>query len=320
MKKNIIAILILITMLCGLLTGCSAKKADNEDKITIVTTTFSSYDFVRHIIEGVDNVEVINLLKPGIDSHSYSPSPRDYITINESDLFIYVGGDMELWIEEADDTITLDDTKMFSLMDFVSLEEHMEIDGSEEHHHEEGHEHEEEHAFAEHVWTSLTNAKIIMNEITELICSIDKDNENKYIENKDKYIAEIEAVRLEIENVINNAKIKHLVFGDKMPMQYFISEFGLNVSAAYSGCSTETEPSANTISYLVDLVKTENIPVVLYIELSEGQVAKTIANEAGVEAMQIQTLHNISKNDFDNGETYVSLMKRNVDVLKKALY
>ena len=320
MKKNIIAILILITMLCGLLTGCSAKKADNEDKITIVTTTFSSYDFVRHIIEGVDNVEVINLLKPGIDSHSYSPSPRDYITINESDLFIYVGGDMELWIEEADDTITLDDTKMFSLMDFVSLEEHMEIDGAEEHHHEEGHEHEEEHAFAEHVWTSLTNAKIIMNEITELICSIDKDNENKYIENKDKYIAEIEAVRLEIENVINNAKIKHLVFGDKMPMQYFISEFGLNVSAAYSGCSTETEPSANTISYLVDLVKTENIPVVLYIELSEGQVAKTIANEAGVEAMQIQTLHNISKNDFDNGETYVSLMKRNVDVLKKALY
>ena len=149
--------------------------------------------------------------------------------------------------------------------------------------------------------------------------NIDTANKDLYTKNAEEYVAKIEEVRLKIEDIVNNKKRNRLVFGDKMPMQYFLNEFGLEASAAFSGCSTETEPSTKTVTYLINKVKEEKIPVVLYIELSTGKSAKSIAAEAGVEAMQIQTLHNVSKDDFEAGETYVSLMNRNLKVLEKAL-
>lgn len=306
-------LLLFICSFCVLLSACGSKKEENSDEnITIVTTTFSSYDFIKHIIDGVNNTEVICLLKPGVDSHSYSPSPKDYITINNSDLFIYVGSSVEPWITDSG-ILTLEDDQKYALMDLVNLEEEMEIDGAEEH------EEEDEGAFAEHVWTSLDNANEIIEKLAGIIAGMDKENEAVYLENAEKYVREIAGVKQEIKEIVENADNKHLVFGDKMPMQYFINEFGLEVSAAFDGCSTETEPSVATIAYLTDVVKSEQIPVVLYIELSEGNIAKTIANETNTEALQIQTLHNISETDFNNGETYVSLMRRNIDVLKKAL-
>ena len=148
---------------------------------------------------------------------------------------------------------------------------------------------------------------------------IDSENSNTYKENADKYITKIKEVDSKIQNIVDNKVRERLIFADKMPMQYFIEYYNLKVSAAFNGCSTDTEPSAKTIAYLEDKVRKENIPVILYIELNPGKVAKTIANETGTEAMQIQTLHNISLDDFKNGETWVSLMTRNIDVLKKAL-
>ena len=155
---------------------------------------------------------------------------------------------------------------------------------------------------------------------------MDKENAEAYRVNADNYVNEIKLVQSEIRECVDNRVRDRLVFGDKMPMQYFLDEFGLTASAAFTGCSTETEPSAATIAYLVDKVKNEGIPVVLYIELNTGKVTSLIASEvnsetgSNVESMQIQTLHNVSKDDFENGETYVSLMRRNLDVLKKALH
>lgn len=150
---------------------------------------------------------------------------------------------------------------------------------------------------------------------------IDSENAEKYKENSKNYISQIEQVKEQIQEVVDNRVRNRLVFGDKMPMQYFIEEYNLEVSAAFSGCSTDTDPNSRTIANLINIVKEENIPVVLYCELGLGKVAKTIATEAqnGAEVMQIQTLHNISKADFENGETWVSLMTRNIEVLKKAL-
>lgn len=316
--KKIISFISICAIILSL-TGCATTNTKNE-KLNIVTTTFSTYDFVRQIAG--DNVNLICLLNPGEDTHSFEPTPQDIIKINNADLFIYVGGEMESWIEKTKNSITLEENKMCSVMDFVTLLEEKEIDGAEEHHHDEEHEeehHEDEIEYNEHVWTSLDNSIKIINSISNTICSIDSKNKDIYESNAKSYIKEIEDLKKEIEEIVENASRKKLVFGDKMPMQYFIEEFGLEVSAAFSGCSTETEPSASTISYLVNVVKEEKIPVVLYIELSSGKVADIIAQETGVKAMRIQTLHNISKEDFNNGETYVSLMRKNINVLKEAL-
>ena len=161
----------------------------------------------------------------------------------------------------------------------------------------------------------------MVNALEEYMEKIDNSNSKKYKENAQKYVAQIEEVDNKIRQIVDNKKRETLIFADKMPMQYFINYYNLKVSAAFNGCSTETEPSAKTIAYLQNKVKEEKIPVVLYIELNPGKVAKTIADEAGsgCEAMQIQTLHNISLDDFNNNETWVSLMTRNIDVLKKAL-
>ena len=155
--------------------------------------------------------------------------------------------------------------------------------------------------------------------LSEQFCNLDNENKDIYEKNAENYITKIDDLRTRIQEIVNNKKRDRLVFGDKMPMQYFLNEFGLTASAAFNGCSTEAEPSIKTITYLINKVKEENIPVVLYIELSTGKTAKSIANETGAKVLQIQTLHNISKDDFKNGETYVSLMERNLQVLKEAL-
>ena len=155
--------------------------------------------------------------------------------------------------------------------------------------------------------------------LKEKVIELDPENKEKYLANAESYINQIKDVDSKIQEVVDNKVRDRLVFGDKMPMQYFMNYYKLKVSAAFSGCSTETEPSAATIAYLEKLVKEEKIPVVLYIELNNGRVANTIADETGAKAMQIQTLHNVSLDDFSAGETWVSLMTRNLVVLKQAL-
>ena len=203
--------------------------------------------------------------------------------------------------------------------------DHDHEDEDEDEHHEEGEEHEEheheheEGAFDEHIWTSPENAIKMVNSLEKAMEKIDSENSNTYKENADKYIAQIKDVDSKIQNIVSHRVRDRLIFADKMPMQYFIDYYKLEVSAAFDGCSTEIDPSAKTIAYLQNKVKEEKIPVVLYIELNPGRVAKTIADETGAKAMQIQTLHNVSLDDFNNGETWVSLMTRNIEVLKEAL-
>ena len=329
--KKVVLIIIVVAIVATagffIVKGDNNKNEDNT-KIKVVSSNFASYDFLRAIIGDNENVELIFLLGPGKDAHSYDPTAQDLIKIQNADLFVYIGGEMEKWSGKVLDSLEDSDNKIICIADDIETIEEKEVDGAEE---EEEHDHEhkdnehdgehEEGAFDEHIWTSPANAIKMVQTLEKAMEEIDSENANKYKENSEKYIDQIKEVDKKIQNIVDNKKRDRLVFGDKMPMQYFVDYYKLKVSAAFNGCSTETEPSASTIAYLENVVKEEKIPVVLYVELNPGKVARTIATEVenGCEAMQIQALHNVTLDDFQNGETWVSLMERNVDVLKKAL-
>lgn len=309
---SILLIAIIVSIIILTFYSGNINKKEETGKIKVVVTNFVAYDFVRQIAG--DKAEVTMLVSPGVESHSYDPTAQDLSVIQNADLFIYIGGDIEQWADKVLNSTDLSDVKLLCLLDTVDLIQTEHIDGAENHEH-----HHEEVEFDEHIWTSPANAIKMVEGIEKIISEIDKDNSTTYKQNSQKYISEIKDVQNKIQEIVDNKVRDRLVFADKMPMQYFIHEFGLDVSAAFSGCSTETEPSSGTIAGLIDTVKKEKIPVVLYIELSTGNIAKTISEETGCEMMQIQSFHNVTKNDFENGETYVSLMTRNLDVLKKAL-
>ena len=313
--------ILLIVLACAIVIGLgyalfrsSDKKGVDSSKLQLVSSNFASYDFLRAIVGDNENVEITFLLGAGKDTHSYDPTAGDLIKIQNADLFVYIGGDSENWADKVLESIENSKVKTICISDFVDKEVEEEIDGAEE-------DEEEEGSFNDHIWTSPSNAIKMVEALEKELEQIDPENAESYKQNAENYIAQIKDVDSKIQEVVDSKVREKLVFGDKMPMQYFINYYGLKVSAAFSGCSTETEPSASTIAYLEKLVKEEKIPVVLYIELNNGRVANTIADEAGdgCEALQIQTLHNVSLDDFNNGETWVSLMTRNIDVLKKAL-
>lgn len=316
-KISLVILLIVIILLIGFIIfgNGKGKTIENSDKIKIVASNFASYDCLRAIIGNNENIELIFLIGPGKDAHGYDPTAQDLITIRNSDLFVYVGGKMEEWSEKVLESVDNTHLKSICISNDIETINEQEIDGVEKQHEE------LEGSFDEHIWTSPKNTITIVNTLEKAIREIDNANSNTYSENAKNYIQQIKEVDEKIQDIVDNRVRDRLIFADKMPMQYFINYYGLKVSAAFPGCSTDTEPSASTIAYLEKKVKEDNIPVVLYIELNEGNVARTIANEAGKEcqAMQIQTLHNISKQDFENGETWVSLMNRNIDVLRKAL-
>lgn len=329
-KKIILVVILIVIILAGIIFGLniSGKNKTNSNKIKVTASNFASYDFLRAIIGDNDNIELTFLLGAGKDAHSYDPTAQDLVTIQKSDLFVYVGGEMESWSDKVMSSLDTGTTKVICVADDVDTMDEKDVDGAEKYQPTEeelaaeaagltDHSHEMD----EHIWTSPKNAKKMVEILEESMEEIDPENASKYKTNAENYISQIEKVDSEIQEIVDNRVRDRLIFGDKMPMQYFIDYYGLEVSAAFKGCSTETEPSAQTISYLVEKAKSEKSPVILYIELSDGKVAKTIAEEVGngCEAMQIQTLHNLSKTDFDNGETWVSLMERNLDVLKKAL-
>ena len=306
-KRNIL--IFLIAIFCLILTGCGKEKSDS--KYTIISTSFPGYDFARAIVKESD-VEVKMLLSPGSETHSYEPTPQDIIDISNCDIFIYIGGESDSWIEDVLDDIDKDKTKIIKLMDLVDVVEEEYIDGMEK-------DKNDEIELDEHVWTSPVNAMKIVNKLKDEIISIDQDNSDLYEENANSYISEINSIDLQIKDIVSNSKRKELVFGDRFPIRYFTDLYGITYYAAFKGCSEQSEASAKTITFLIDKVKSNEIPVVLKIELSNGGIANAIAEETNTKVLEFHSAHNITQKDFDNGITYVDIMKRNIEVLKEAL-
>lgn len=306
-------------------TGCgrqpnaadTTEAIGKEDPISIVTTIFPPYDFAKEI--GGNKVEVTMLLSPGVESHSYEPTPQDIIKINESDLFIYVGGESDAWVEGITDSLDKS-VRTLTLMDCVEVveEEHVEGMQAEAENAETGTE-AEEPEYDEHVWTSPRNAELIVQKIAEELCVIDTSNATSYTENGKQYNNKLEKLDKEYQEAVAHAARKELIFGDRFPFRYFVDAYGLTYYAAFPGCSSETEPSAATIAFLIDKVKQDNIPVILYLELSNHKIADAIAEATGVQTAMLHSCHNISKDEVEQGATYLSLMQQNLEVLKGAL-
>jgi zinc transport system substrate-binding protein len=280
-------------------------------KITVTATIFPPFDFVRAIAG--DRVNLSMLLPPASESHSFEPTPRDIITVQNSDVFIYVGGDSDAWVERILGSMDTSAMTIVSLMDIVDVVEEEVVEGMEEE------AEEEEAAYDEHVWTSPQNAALIVGAIADTLCGVDAANAEFYRRNADAYISEINGVDAAFQAEVDNAVRKTIVFGDRFPFRYFAERYGLSYFAAFPGCSTETEASAATVAFLIDKIRAEKIPVVFHIELGNERMADTIAEETGAEKLLLHACHNISKRDFEGGVTYVDLMKQNVDNLRRAL-
>ena len=327
MRKNMSKIFLVMLVLMMLLTGCNNENINNEDgTLKVVTTIFPSFDFARAI--GADNVSLSMLIKPGGETHSYEPSPKDITDIQNSDLFIYVGGEGERWVETILESMDTSEMTIIRLMDYVNVVEEEIVEGMEHDHEDHEHEdhdhseeehHEDEHAYDEHIWTSPANAMMLVEKITEVLVSIDPENKETYEANRDAYISEINSVHEEFKLVVIEANRDTLVFADRFPFRYFVEEYGLKYSAAFPGCATETEPSAKTVAYLIDKVKLENIPVVFYIEFSNQKMADTIIEETNAIKLEFHSAHNVSLEDFNAGKTYVDIMRQNINNLKEAI-
>ena len=320
MKRNakiVVALVVTLLVILGVVVGVS--KRNSVEKIAVVATNFPAYDFVRAVAD--DKAEVKMLVKPGAETHDFEPSPGDIIDIQKSKLFVYTGGESDEWIEDVLDDIDAGKVKMLKMMDAVKVVEEEVVSGMEGDEHDNEHEHHDEGKteYDEHVWTSLRNASKIVESIKEELVKISPENREEFEQNAKKYTEKLAELDRKFREIVEAGERKVVVFGDRFPLRYFVDDYGLEYYAAFPGCSEQTEASSRTVAFLVDKVKTEKIPVVFAIEMGNGELARTIANEAGAKVLTFNALHNVSLDDFKNGRTYVEMMEENLDVLEEAL-
>ena len=308
----------------------SGENGRSEERISVVTTIFPPYDFVREIAG--NRVELKMLLKPGEESHSYEPTPQDIIAIQESDVFIYTGGENDVWVEDILSSMPEGGRLTLRMIDCVDTVEEEHVEGMKE---SPGHDHDDHdmdpdggeagedthsvHEIDEHVWTSPVNAALIVERIKEVLIQADPSGEAVYEENAAAYEEELAKLDREFRDVADHARRKLLIFGDRFPFRYFADEYGLDYYAAFPGCAGDTEPSAATMAFLIDKVKEEKVPAVLKMELSNDDIANAIAEATGTEVKVFYSCHNLSAEDFESGETYLSMMQKNVETLKEVL-
>lgn len=297
--------------------GCVAVEVpDAEQKLSVITTIYPAYDFARQVFG--DTAEVTLLLKPGTESHTYDPSAKDIVNINNCDLFIYNGGESDQWVSSILDGA--DDINTLRMMDVVELREEEHTEGMQTEHDHEEHDHEhEEDVYDEHIWTSPRNAIDIVAAVAAKACAISPENSEIYDQASGDYITRILSLAVSFDELLADEE-RYFIFGDRFPLLYFFEEYDLNYYAAFPGCGSNVEPSAQTISFLLDkLAGDDVVPAVFTIELSSGQIAATLAEDSGLDVYEFHACHNITADDFAAGETYVSLMERNYEMLKTVL-
>ncbi len=340
--KKITALLLALFMLVGALAGCGKQNDTNQtDKLSIVTTIFPEYDWVREILgEKADNAEITMLLDNGVDLHSYQPTADDIVKISDCDLFIYVGGESDEWVEDALRNAANRNMKVINLLevlgDSVKTEEIVEGMQEEEHEHEDAEEHEHEDAHAhedaeeheheeetdEHVWLSLKNAKMLVRVISKALQELDPDSKDIYAANADAYVKKLSALDAEYQAAVDAASNKTILFGDRFPFRYLVDDYGLRYYAAFVGCSAETEAGFETISFLAKRVDELKLPCVLTIEGAQHKIAETVVRNTTAKNQRVLTMDSMqstTSKDVKNGTTYLSVMEKNLSVLKEAL-
>ena len=315
--RKLLALITAVTLVLGL-CACSSESSyfeSDSTKLKIISTVFPPYDLAKHIAG--DNAEIKILLPPGSEAHTYEPTAKEIIAIQNCDIFLYIGAENEQW---ADKLINSNDTskvKIVKLIDCVpTLSEEDEEEHEDEHNH---HDHDHEHETDEHIWTSPKNARLMLSAVYNAICEVDPKNSKTYTENKDAYDEQLADLDNDYKTAVDNAKNKTIVLADKFPFRYLAHEYGLDCYAAFSSCSDESEPSVSTMIKLTKRIREDNVPVVYYLEFSSTKIADTLCDETGATKLMLHSCHNVSKQDIENNVSYVDLMKQNLENLKVAL-
>lgn len=312
-----ISLLTAILYIAFVFSACSIPRYNDdtkEDKLKIVTTIFPQYDFARQI--GKEKISLKMLVTPGGESHSYEPSPQDIIAVKECDIFICAGGESDIWSNVILDSIEAENIKVIKMMECVDIVEEEISNGMTE---KLPIANEDETEYDEHVWTSPKNAKKISEAIAKAMISADKENEDFYRSNFDDYSKKLDKLDKDFRNAVSKAANKTVVFGDRFPFRYLFDEYGLNYYAAFPGCSTDSDVSAKTMMFLIRKINENEISSVFYIEFSARKIADTISSETGAEPLLFHSCHTVSRDDFENGITYIDLMCKNLEHLKRGL-
>ena len=329
-----------VMFLFCLLSGCGRAESGEEPgdgeggrKLKVAATLFPYYDFVRQVAG--DQVELSLVIPAGMDSHSFEPTPKDIRIMQEADVIIANGGAMEHWVDQVVDSFDREDQTVVIMMDHVDAVEEEIVEGME--HSDEGHGHVHVHEdgeedghleedesqyeieYDEHIWTSPVNAMRMVDVLAETLTEWDPDHGAMYQAGAAAYLEELERLDKEFREVRDSAVHDMIVMGDKFPLRYFADTYGLRYRAAFSGCSSDTEPSARTIAYLIDKVKEEGLPVIYYLELSSHRVAEIIGEETGAVPLLFHSCHNVTRRQFEEGVTYLELMEQNVKNLWEGL-
>lgn len=328
--KKFLSIIIAAAMSAGLITACNSttneSAEDSAQNVSIVTTIFPEYDWVMNVLgENPSDAEVTMLLDNGVDLHSFQPTADDIMKIASCDLFIYVGGESDEWVEDALAEAVNEDMVVINLLDVlgdtVVEEEIVEgMEGEEE----EGEEGEEEEGpeYDEHVWLSLRNAAVLTRAIADAIESIDEENAEVYEANAEAYINELNALDEEYASAVEEAQGDTLLFGDRFPFRYMTEDYGLNYYAAFVGCSAETEASFETIMFLAGKVDELSLNSVMTIEGTDHRIAQTIVENTqsgDQEILTLDSMQSVTAQDVDNGASYLDIMRANLEVLRQAL-
>ena len=333
--KKVISPLLAVLMLAGILTGCANRsemptvtaapagpqaESAADEKIKIVTTIFPEYDWVREILgDKADSAEITMLLDNGVDLHSYQPTADDIIRISDCDLFVYVGGESDGWVEGALKSAANKDRKVINLLEILgdSVKEEETVEGMQEAEEDHG-----EKEYDEHVWLSLKNAKTLVGAISAALQELDPDNKDTYAVNAEAYGQKLSALDAEYQKAVSAGTYRTLLFGDRFPFRYLVDDYGLSYYAAFVGCSAESEASFETVSFLARKVDELKLPCVLTIEGKNHKIAETIVQNTAGKNQKILTMDSMqstTSQDVAGGTTYLSLMEKNLDVLKEAL-
>ena len=294
-----------LTALFLLLTACAAGAEGADEPLSVVATDFPCYDLARQVLG--DDAGLTLLIRPGMDAHTYEPTPADAKAVYEADVLICIGGTSDAWVE---DMLTgAPDVAAVRLMDSVQP--------LEEAHAEYGH---EDISYDEHIWTSPVNMRAMLASVAEALCAADPENAETYRANAEAYDAELARLDQTFRDLVSGAARTELVFADRFPFLYFAREYGLSYVSAFSGCSEESQPSVQAVAALIDAVEQDGVPVVYVIEMSTGDVARAVSEQTGAEIVEMHSCQSVTGEEFEAGETYLSLMERNVEALRKGLY
>ncbi len=324
MRKTI-ALVAAVLLLTAMLAGCTKSDAGkDEDKLSVVATIFPEYDWVMNILgDKAADAEVTMLLDSGVDLHSYQPTADDIIKISACDVFIYVGGESDEWVEDALKEATNRDMIVVNLLESLgdAVREEEVVEGMEEEDEGES-EAEEGPEYDEHVWLSLKNAVVLCNVIKDAIGKADAGNAGTYAANAAAYIEKLNALDAEYQAAADAANRRTLLFGDRFPFRYLTDDYGLSYYAAFVGCSAETEASFETVAFLAEKVDELDLPCVLTLEGIDHEIAQTVVAATSAKSARIlsmDSMQSVTSEDVKNGARYLAVMEKNLEVLKEAL-